>query len=90
MGGLWAAEQLLDQARALEAAFPDGVAGLSVADLPDGGPPDLIPALRYLRDEMLLVRAGNVTDLTVLDDEIACVERLLRDQSFLTPAVSSR
>jgi hypothetical protein len=78
MGALWAAEQLLDQARALKAAFPGGVAGVPVADLPDGGGyPDLMSALRHLRDEMLLVRAGKVTDLTVLDDEIACVERLL-------------
>jgi hypothetical protein len=76
---------ILSEARALRAAFPDtaAMAGLPVSDLP-AGPPDgredvgVYPAaFRYLRNEMLVVQAGEAADLTVLDDEMANVERLL-------------
>jgi hypothetical protein len=76
--------QMLGEARALRAAFPDADAmrELPVSALPrpsaDEGE-DIIAyraALGYLRDEMLLVRAGRAGDLTVLNDEIACVEDL--------------
>jgi hypothetical protein len=77
--------RMLGEARALRAAFPDADAmrGLPVTVIP-AAPPDegetaheYRAALGYLRDEMLLVRAGRATDLTVLNDEIVCVERLL-------------
>jgi hypothetical protein len=73
---------MLSEARALRAAFPDGAAmrGLPVSPLPPGQGPEASEfrtALGYLRDEMLLVRAGKADDLGVLDDEIAHVERLL-------------
>jgi hypothetical protein len=76
---------MLNQARAIRAAYPDVGA---MRELPVGDPPPestgeteweaaLRAALGYLRDEMLLVRAGKANDLTVLNDEIAGVERLL-------------
>jgi hypothetical protein len=75
---------MLREARALRSAFPDAEAmrELPVSPLPpetpgSRGASDYRAALRYLRDEMLLVRSGKANDLTVLDDEIACVERLL-------------
>ena len=76
--------ELLAQARVLRAAYPDPAALAAVAvpaRLPDDrcGAADR-PAgrvLRYLRDEMLLVQAGRAGTLTVLDDEMANVERLL-------------
>ena len=75
---------LLHEARVLHAAFPDVAAlrELSVGELPPwGGESEAAAACRralgYLRDEMLLVRAGAVRDLTVLGDEIACAERAL-------------
>jgi hypothetical protein len=79
--------RMLREARALRAAFPDANAmgDLPVSALPPESPNEgdevieYRTALRYLRDEMLLVRAGKADDLTVLDDEIACVERLLPD-----------
>jgi hypothetical protein len=74
---------MLAEARALRAAFPnvDAMRDLPVSALPptDGEQPsECRVALGYLRDEMLLVRAGKAESLTVLDDEIAGVERLLR------------
>jgi hypothetical protein len=76
--------RLLGEARALRAAFPEtgAMAGLPISDLPAAPPGDAedvagYPVLGYLRDEMLVVRAGRAKDLTVLDDEIAAVERLL-------------
>jgi hypothetical protein len=80
-----AGEELLGQARALRAAFPDVAAmgALPVATLPAGLPAadpaaGLRAALGYLRDEMLLVRSGGADDLVVLDDEIAHAEGLFR------------
>lgn len=77
---------LLAEARELRAAFPDvgAMSGLPVSSLPEGpcdgeGLADRRAALAYLRDEMLVVRAGRAADLTVLDDEMANVERLFRD-----------
>ncbi|WP_439626139.1 hypothetical protein [Gemmata sp.] len=83
MGG----KRLLREARALRDAFPDADAlrGLPVSAVPAGtAPEDAVPcrcraALRCLRDEMLLVRSGAAGTLVVLDDEMARVERLLRD-----------
>lgn len=78
------AVQMLGEARALHTAFPDVV---TMRELPISVVPQEEPcsggrtgcaALRYLRDEMLLVRAGLATELTVLNDEITCVEALLR------------
>jgi hypothetical protein len=77
-------KRLLDEARALRAAFPNveamrrlPVSSLSpVANVEDVTAAEYLAGLRYLRDEMLVVQAGRATDLTVLDDEIACVERL--------------
>lgn len=75
---------LLDEARAIRAAFPDAAAmrDLPVSPLPPGGAngpeeSECRAALGYLRNEMLLVQAGRATSLVVLDDEIAGVERLL-------------
>ena len=75
--------RMLTEARALRAAFPDtdAMRELPVSDRPPepegGGASALRAALVYLRDEMLLVRSGKARSLTVLDDEIACVESLL-------------
>jgi hypothetical protein len=76
--------RMLGEARALRAAFPDAGAmrELPVSAIPaatgDEGEDEAAyrDALGYLRDEMLLVRAGKADSLLVLDDEIACVERL--------------
>ena len=76
--------RMISEARALRAAFPDAevMRELPVSAVPaatpgeSGATSDLRAALGYLRDEMLLVRAGGADDLTVLDDEIACVERV--------------
>jgi hypothetical protein len=76
---------MLGEARALRAAFPNAgvMGGLPVSAVPaaagveDGETTAYRAALGYLRDEMLLVRAGKAESLTVLDDEIACVEGLL-------------
>jgi hypothetical protein len=77
--------RMLDEARALRAAFPDvgAMCRLTVSAVPPGTSNEdaaasaLRAALGYLRDEMLLVRAGRIGDLTVLDDEIAHTEGLL-------------
>jgi len=73
------AERLLREARALRAAFPNvdamRVAVGEGAAVPPGGAA-LRAALRYLRDEMAVVRDGRADSLVVLDDEIANVERL--------------
>jgi hypothetical protein len=69
----------------MRAAFPDGEArrDLPVSAVPpeSSGEGEEVAAYRaalgYLRDEMLLVRAGKAHDLTVLDDEIAHAESLL-------------
>jgi hypothetical protein len=84
MGG-----RLLAEARALRAAFPDvaamravwvsGIPAASGEDAADSS--DYRAACRYLRDEMLLVQAGKVTDLTVLEDEMTGVERRLGDDT---------
>jgi hypothetical protein len=80
--------RILDEAEALRAAFPDVTAmlALPISVLPPEphAEKSIRTALGYLRDEMLLVRAGRVEELTVLDDEIACVRKLVRgyrDQS---------
>jgi hypothetical protein len=86
MRGLRAAgESLLRQARAVRAGFPDAAAmwGIEVCDIPTGPLGDeaagrLRAALMYLRDETVLVRGGGAGCLTVLDDEIAHAERVLR------------
>jgi hypothetical protein len=75
-----ASEQLLTQARALLAAYPDAAAllGLPVRPLPGGDQGSAFRApLRHLRDEMVLVQEGKVGGVGVLADEIACVEREL-------------
>ncbi|WP_439628877.1 hypothetical protein [Gemmata sp.] len=74
--------RLLAEARALREAFPDAavVPGRAVPDVPDGeaGPEGALwRALRCLRDEVALVRAGAAGTVVVLGDEIACVERLV-------------
>jgi hypothetical protein len=75
--------RLLNEARALRSAFPDtdAMREMPVSDLPPDSAGEAASeyrtALRYLHDEMLLVRSGKADSLTVLDDEIACVERLL-------------
>ena len=73
--------RILAEARAIRAAFPDTQAmqGVTISPLPPEptGGAALRAALRYLRDEMVLVRAGKADDLVVLDDEIAGVEHLL-------------
>jgi len=71
---------MLADARALRAAFPDEAAlrGVEIGPAPTGGePPELAAAMKYLWDEMGLVRAGRAGTLAVLDDEIAHVESLL-------------
>jgi hypothetical protein len=76
--------RMLHEARALRAAFPDtdAMRDLPVSALPRRSPDEseemseYRAALGYLRDEMMLVRAGKAENLIVLDDEIACVERL--------------
>jgi hypothetical protein len=78
-------ERLLAEARALRAAFPDAAAMWRVpatggeAGSAGGGEAaaDFRAAVGYLRAEMALVRDGKADSLTVLDDEIANVERLL-------------
>ena len=75
--------RLLEEAQALRAAFPDAVAmrELTVSAAPAGPFGDdettFAAALGYLRDEMMLVRAGGTDTLAVLDDEIAHAESLL-------------
>jgi hypothetical protein len=73
-----ACEQLLTQARAMLAAYPDAAA-MPISPPPADGTawPVLATALRRLRDEMVLVRAGTAGGVVVLADEIACVEREL-------------
>ena len=76
---------LLNEARALRAAFPDvdAMRELLLSALPPEAPDGdeeataFRAALGYLRDEMLLVRAGRADSLTVLDDEIAYTESFL-------------
>ncbi len=71
---------MVSEARVIRAAFPDVavVTALPVSTLPPKalGDSEARKALGYLRDEMLLVRAGEAADLTVLNDEIANIERL--------------
>ena len=78
--------RMLNEARALRAAFPDASAMQELPVSPalpespgeDKGVVACRAALGYLRDEMLLVRAGKADSLTVLDDEIAYAESLVR------------
>lgn len=74
-------ERILNEARAPRAAFPNAATlrHLPVSGLPItfGVSPPLLAALRCLRDEVLLVRAGKAVDLTVLNDVIACIECFL-------------
>jgi hypothetical protein len=75
-----AGAQLLAQARAVRAAYPDAAAMRAVllSPRPDGGGrPQLLTALRSLWDEVVLVRDGKADGVGVLTDEIACVEREL-------------
>jgi hypothetical protein len=73
-----AGEQILTQARAMLAAYPDAVAMPISPPLADGTAwPTMAAALRRLRDEMVLVRTGTAGGVVVLADEIACVEREL-------------
>ena len=66
--------------------FPNSTAmrEVSVSPVPPASPGEddgmvaCRAALGYLRDEMLLVRAGKADSMTVLDDEIAYTESLLR------------
>jgi hypothetical protein len=61
--------QLLREARALQAAFPDveAMQSVTISDQPD-------KATRFLRDEMLFVQSGKAGTLTVLEDEMAALE----------------
>lgn len=71
---------MLADARAIRAVYPDEAAmrGVDIGPAPAGGePPTLAAAMKYLWDEMGLVRAGRAGTLAVLDDEIANVESLL-------------
>ncbi len=76
---------MLNAARALPAAFPDADAmrELTVSEIlpPTGDEDKAASAFRaafgYLRDEMLLVRAGKANDLSVLDDGMALVGSLM-------------
>jgi hypothetical protein len=78
--------RLLAEARALRSAcLHDGVTReLPVSEVQKGTFADdakaltLWAALGYLREEMVLVRDGKAGTLTVLDDEIAYTEELLR------------
>ena len=75
-----ACEKLLEQARALRAAFPDipAMCGVDISPLPTGsGFTDIRAAFRHLRDEMVLMRDGRSEGVGVLDDEIAITESLL-------------
>ena len=75
-----AGRRLLDEARALRAAFADRDAmnDVTITPLAGGvGFEDLRSAMGYLRDEMVLIRDGKSDTLTVLDDEIAHTESLL-------------
>jgi hypothetical protein len=70
-GGITVAEptaQLLREAHALRTAFPDleAMQSVTISDLPE-------VAARFLRDEMLLVRAGKSGTLNVLEDEMAAL-----------------
>ena len=76
--------RMLAEARALRAAFPNmdamhdlRVSAIRTSPVDAGDEAGLAAALGYLRDEMLVVQAGRAADLTVLDDEMANVERLL-------------
>lgn len=73
------AAQLLGEAGALRAAFPDPSAlrAVAVSHVPPDGGDALLAALGYLRDEMLLVRDGTAGTLAVLDDEASHVRRVL-------------
>ncbi len=80
-----AGERLLAEARAVRAAYPDGAAMRRVPASgvgptgDDEGSEALRAAMRYLRDEMAVVRDGRAGTLAVLDDEVANVERRMRD-----------
>jgi hypothetical protein len=73
-------ERLLAQSRAIRAAFPDaaGMRDLPVDPPPlvGDGRPGLSAAVRYLWDEVQLVRDGKAGGVVVLDDEMANVEAL--------------
>lgn len=85
--------RMLREARALRAAFPhvDAMCGMTVSAVPavphgaNAAAGEYHAALRHLWDEMLVVRAGQAGGLTVLDDEIACVERLQPPPCPCTP-----
>jgi hypothetical protein len=76
------ADRLLDQARRLWAAWPDSDAlwAVDIGTPPAGDPGPAATALRYLRDEMLLVQAGTAGGVGVLADEIAHAEAVLAGQ----------
>jgi hypothetical protein len=62
--------KLLNEARALQASYPNLAAmqRVAISDLPVGSDP-----LRSLWNEMLLVQAGEAGTLTVLEDEMAAL-----------------
>lgn len=78
-------KRLLGEARALQAVFPNESAlravTLSVFNLEPFDGDEVADtfgaALRYLRDEMILVRDGKADTLTVLTDEMNNTESLL-------------
>ena len=79
-----AGERLLAEARAVRAAFPDAAAmrqvpaGEDAADGSGGGEgTEFRAAVGYLCAEIAVVCAGKAADLTVLDDEMANVERAM-------------
>ena len=75
--------QLLEQSRALRAAFPDRVDMklVAISDVRretfgnDPGASAFWAALEHLHAEMVFVRDGKTHDLTVMDDESTNVER---------------
>jgi hypothetical protein len=75
--------RLLEQSRALRAAFPDrgDMKLVAISDVQretlgnDPAASAFCAALEHLRTEMVFVRDGKTHDLTVMDDESTNVER---------------
>jgi hypothetical protein len=71
------ATPLLNEARSLQAAFPnfEAMQAITISPLPVVSD-SLLRPLKILRDEMLLLRAGKTDTVLVLDDEIRNVESM--------------
>jgi hypothetical protein len=74
-----AAATLLREAQAIRDAFQSGnpTSYLDLTPLPQDSSTPELKELRYLHAESLLVQSGKTNTLAVLDDEMACVARLL-------------